>query len=626
MIRDMSIAGKFAFTVVVIYLVVALIVPALPLRDPMAYRAPPTDIFVPEAKGIYNFSFKIENMATYGLAMYIISSQNQFVVYDTSERREMHRAELPPDNYSDLQILRIYPNGYPVFYNSHNVYLYDQSKGEMLEVDAENTSALWVLNDPFNAFRGFVTYNRTGLHAYEYDPYAFFNPITHAWDFACNDRPLGIHYTYKILLISFSREIVALNSEGEVIWRIAGNFTSNPVYIPIYGSSAFYVASTNTILSYSTANGTLLGRISMPEQVVRLEYYGQNLYAYTSDGTFGKVDLLANGFSWKIDGVDSYVMNPFIDGMGIVQGERVEFILIADGTAQWGLRERISGMDIGEQYHVPYLFVLSENRSQIIQYSYSGKLITPLPPNNKYLLGTDFAGRDVLSQLLWSFRSEIYIAAVSGIAVLVLGTLWGLVAGYFSGLPDDLLLMLSDSMLFIPAIGYAALMIYILGISHHIEATILASIFALSPLEARAVRNYTKVIKEKPYVESAKGMGAGSIRVMFGYIFPEIYGISLVYALSATTMALLLEVGISFLGFGNYTIPTWGWMVTNAYFTGYWDRWWLVLPPLFLLWLIVYSLYLLSHEMYIREYVLRALPSKRPVNRESAEEDKNLGA
>ncbi len=613
----MGTAGKFATAVVLSYLIVALLVPALPLRDPMAYRAPPSDIFVPDARDVFNFSFRVDRIATYGLAMYLIAN-GSFISYDMVEHRITFKRGISGENFSDIGLLRIYPSAYPVFFNSRAVYIYDPDHRNLMEVPAENTSGLWVLNDPFNAFRGFIAYNSSGIHVYEYDPYSFWNPLHHTWDYPCPGRPLGIHYSYKTVVLSFPREFIGLNPEGEEVWHVSGDFTSNPVYIPVYGSSAVYVASHDQVDIFSVRNGSLLGRIPVGEEVIRLEYHGQSLYAYTSSRVFGKVDLLAGGFSWVLRDVDSYVMDPFVDGMGLVSGKRLEFVLIADGTVQWGLDKDIADMALGEQYHVPYLFVVSASRMQVVQYSYSGRLITPLPPNEKYPLGTDFAGRDVLSQLLWSFRSEIYIAAVSGLAVLILGTLWGLVAGYFSGLPDELLLLLSDSMLFIPAIGYAALMIYVLGISHHIEATIIASVFALSPLEARAVRNYTKVVKEKPYVESAKVVGASSLRVIFGYIFPEIYGISLVYALSATTMALLLEVGISFLGFGNYTVPTWGWMITNAYFTGYWDRWWLVLPPLFLLWLLVYSLYLLSHEMYIREYVFRWTRSKK--------DKENLGA
>ena len=611
----LSLKGKIALGIVLLYLVVALIVPFIPLRDPMTYKAPATDIFVPSKVDNYSFENKILSAETYGFDLYLITDNYQFLVYDTLHHEMITHFSLPQGSYSSISILRIYPYGIPVFYNESTVYIYNPASEGLVKYPVSGASDLYILNAPFEPYAGFIIHNSTGLYAFQFNPYETNFNKTPIWHINIREKPLGIHYSYRDIFVSTERMLTKVNENGDIVWRINGTFTSNPIFIPTYGSSKVYVAKSDYIMAYSIINSTLLQKIEMPYKITKLNYRGQSLYFYSPTGIIGKVNLLGNGYSWKISNIREYSFNPFIDGIGVMfKDGKIGFVLAADGTIQWATNINASTIFVGETLDVSYLFAILNDGKTVVEYSASGKLITPLPPNNKYLLGTDTAGRDVLSQLLWSLREEIYIALVSGSLVLILGTLWGLVSGYFGGFTDDILLLLSDSFLFIPAIGYAALMIYLFGISQHVEATIGASILALAPLEARAVRNYTKVIKEKPYIESAKIVGANHWRIMFIHILPEVRGISLVYSLSATTMALLLEVGISFLGFGNYTIPTWGWMITNAYFTGTWDKWWLVIPPIFALWLLVYSLYLLSHEMYSTEYIISL--EERTITRE----------
>ncbi len=597
---NMSIKGKIAVGIILAYVIIALIVPVMPLRAPLTYRAPPTDIFAPQIIGNYSFNSKIVNMAAYENEFYIINEKSQFVVYNTLSKNYTYEKNLPPARYSKIEILRVYPYGIPIFYNENKIFIY--SSKELIEYPVNNTQKLFTLNPPFSSYSGFIVYNSTGIYAFQFSPYGFSK--TPLWHLNITQKPIGLHYDYTHIFISYPDKIISINSEGKIIWKDSGHFTSNPIFLPIYENTKLYVASYKKIDVLSIKNGILISQIPMHYNITSLTYRGEILFAYSPSGVFGKVNLMDKGFSWKIKNVEKYAANPFIDGIGIIFKNGKIGFLLTDGTIQWGKDIKIYDIILTEISHTTYLLAILENQKNVQQYSYSGKMMTPLPPSKKYILGTDYAGRDVFSQLLWSFRSELYMAFISGAIVLLIGTLWGLVAGYFGDTTDDFLLLLSDSFLFIPAIGYAALMIYLFGISHHIEATITASILALAPLEARAVRNYTKVVKEKAYVESAKLAGASNWRIMFIHILPEIRGISVVYALSAVAMALLLEVGISFLGFGNYTVPTWGWMISNAYFTGYWDKWWLIVPPLLTLWTLVYSTYLLSHELYASEYIL----------------------
>ena len=611
MMPHITLKGRIAITVFAIYGIIALIVPMLPLHNPQSYHAPPEDIFVPEVVDEYAFNFTLEHLRVYGYGIYMITEDGRFVVYDSEAHRIENAFPIPPRGYSEIGLMRAMYEDYPVFFGNGKVYIYIGDENTLLNYTVPGIRALYPLREPFNGFYGFLVVNSSGIYAFEYDPFMPWRGVVPVWSMKITQRILGIHYTYKRIMISTPKSLICVNSEGEVVWSVNGSFTSNPIFVPVYGSKSLYIGSENYIEVRSILNGSILKRISMPSAVDSLAYYGQALYAH-SRSSFGKVNLMEGGFAWKIDNVRRYRIDPFVDGVGILLNSgKLEFVLAASGEVQWGLEGKFRDIALGSISHVSYLYALNDGGNVITKYSYSGKLITPLPPDEKYPLGTDAAGRDVLSQFLWSFREEMYIALLSGLIVLILGTLWGLVAGYYSGVTDDFLLLVSDALLFIPAIGYAALMLYVFGIVHHVEATIAASVLALSPLEARAVRNYTKMIKEKPYVESAKVIGASSWRIIFNHILPEIRGISLVYAVSAVAMALLLEVGISFLGFGNYGVPTWGWMVTNAYFTGYLDRWWLVAPPIIALWLLVYSLYLIFHEIYTSYYLRQDMGKKQ---------------
>ncbi len=590
--KTLSWMGKLSLGIILVYVIIALIVPYLPISNPLYNRAPPQDIFVPQILDNISLPGNIVNARAAGGVLYYIGSNYTFNAFNIQNHNYLFSIPLEKENYSKIQLLH-YSVYTSIFFYSHNtLYFYDRMNVKLVNYKMD-IKKVFPIEQPFVPFTGVAVYNGTDLNFYSLYPQEGLK-----WSLKVPIEPIGIHTSYKQIYISFPKALWCLDYIGEIKWKVNDTFTSNPIFLRSYEGSYLYVASGDKIERRDLSNGSLTANFSMGIQISYLGYYGQSLFAYSPQGIFGKVNLLNGSFAWKIHDVKTYTLDPFVDGLPVIfKDGRIGFVLLSTGEVQWGYR--FNAQDIFMDA-ITYTTrnVVAYHDNHVLIFSNSGKLITPLPPSNKYPLGTDNAGRDILSQLLWSFRTEIYIALVSTSVVMIVGTAIGILSGYYSGPVDDTLRLITDAFLLIPAIGYAALMIFILGITQHINATLLASLFAVWPIEARAVRNYTKVVKEKPYIEAARVSGASNTRIMLFHILPEVSIVSTVYGLSGAAMALLLEVGVSFLGFGNYMVLTWGWMIANAYFVGIWDKWWVLLPPLLTLMTLVMAIYLLSKDVH----------------------------
>ncbi|MCD6275904.1 MAG: ABC transporter permease [Thermoplasmata archaeon] len=584
--------GKISALIILGYIVVALIVPYLNMPNPLYYKAPPEDIFAPQILKNITFSENIIKATAVNNILYMITEKCRFIALDLSSENTIFQYNLSRDSYSELYLLHYLTTTSIIFHSSQRVYWYNPQNMELKSYNI-STEKLFIIEQPFIPFAGFAAYGNSTIEIYSLYPVE--RP---EFKMVVKEIPLGLHMDFKSIYISYPTELWKIYYDGEIKWKINGNFTSNPIFLSSYEGNYVYVGEGNVVDRINPGDGEIVKKFSLGEKIVHLEYYGQSLFAISAEHTFGKVNILGGGYSWILKGVKKYFMDPWIDGLSVkFTGGKIGFVLLSTGEIQWGYEFPAENIFVNKISYTSRDVVAYKGRDILI-FSASGKLITPLPPNKKYPLGTDNTGRDVLSQLLWSFRTEIYIALVSAFVVALIGTTIGILAGYYTGPVDDILRLLSDSFLLIPAIGYAALMLFVLGITQHVNATLLASLFAVWPIEARAVRNYTKVIKEKPFIEAARVMGASNIRIMVMHILPEVIMVSMVYALSGAAMALLLEVGVSFLGFGNYMVLSWGWMIANGYFVGIWDRWWISLPPLLTLMLLVISIYLLSKDIH----------------------------
>jgi len=182
----------------------------------------------------------------------------------------------------------------------------------------------------------------------------------------------------------------------------------------------------------------------------------------------------------------------------------------------------------------------------------------------RFLLGTDRYGRDVLSQLMIGARVSLAVGFLSIFIALVIGILIGATAGYFRGWVDDVLTFFINVVWSIPTLLLVFAISFALGkgfwkIFIAIGLTMWVDI-------ARVVRGQFLSLREQDFVESAKALGYSNLRIIFKHILPNITGTLIVIAASNFSSAILMEAGLSFLGLGvQPPTPSWGMMMKENY-------------------------------------------------------------
>ena len=185
------------------------------------------------------------------------------------------------------------------------------------------------------------------------------------------------------------------------------------------------------------------------------------------------------------------------------------------------------------------------------------------PPSLAHWLGTDEVGRDVLSRTIHAARISVQVALIAVTVGLVGGTLIGLIAAYFGGLIDLLLIRLMELLFSFPAILLAVVLMASLGTSI-LNAMIAIGIIFI-PGFARLARASTMDVLRQQYVEAARTIGMSDMRIMFREVLPNILGPSLVEAAVAFAYAILLKSALSFLGLGAQPPePSWGNMINTG--------------------------------------------------------------
>lgn len=185
-------------------------------------------------------------------------------------------------------------------------------------------------------------------------------------------------------------------------------------------------------------------------------------------------------------------------------------------------------------------------------------------PSAAHWLGTDNFGRDLWSRLVYGAQVSLTIAVVSVGGAAVIGTTVGLIAGYFGGWIDLLLMRITDIFLGFPAIVLSLAIVAVMGPG--VINVALALIIVFWTEYARVVRATTLVLREQNYVQAARALGANPARILFKEILPNALGPIIVLASLGLGTAIIAESALSFLGFGlPPPTPTWGW--TLAYGT-----------------------------------------------------------
>jgi oligopeptide/dipeptide ABC transporter ATP-binding protein len=210
------------------------------------------------------------------------------------------------------------------------------------------------------------------------------------------------------------------------------------------------------------------------------------------------------------------------------------------------------------------------------------------PPSAKHWFGTDDAGQDVFSNFIFGARVSLTVGFFAAFISIIIGGIFGLVAGFFGGRWENFIMRITDIMLVIPDLP---LMVVIVALT---KPSLLNIIFVIGLLgwttTARVVRSQTLAVKSRKFVLRARAIGAGKGHIVIHHILPLVMPILVVQAVLVVSLAILNESALSFIGLGDPTALSWGQMLNYAFGRGAMSTgaWWaLVVPGFGIVWVVL---------------------------------------
>jgi peptide/nickel transport system permease protein len=224
-------------------------------------------------------------------------------------------------------------------------------------------------------------------------------------------------------------------------------------------------------------------------------------------------------------------------------------------------------------------FLIASSASLIAPYD-PGKTDVSLklnPPSTQNFLGTDQLGRDVFSRMLHGSKVSLSVGFVAVAISILIGILVGAVAGYYSGWVDSVMMRFVDIMLCFPSFFLILTVVALLGPSLFKVMVVIGITSWMGT--SRFVRAEFLSLRERDYVQAAKALGVKDRRIIFRHILPNALAPVFVTATLDVATAILVEAGLSFLGFGvQPPAPSWGNILTEGR-TYIFDAWWLTVFP-----------------------------------------------
>lgn len=219
------------------------------------------------------------------------------------------------------------------------------------------------------------------------------------------------------------------------------------------------------------------------------------------------------------------------------------------------------------------------------------------PPSSAYWLGTDEAGRSVLTLLIYGARVSLLVGLFATVISMLLGTVIGIGSGFLGGWPGGVLYRLTEWFLVIPFVPLALVLATLLGGSLYTIGFVIG--VTSWPGTALLIRAQTLSIKNRPYMERARVLGAGNWHQMRKHILPNV--MPMVFANTTLTVAgaILAETTLSFLGLGDPSRVSWGTMLDAAFSNGALTlgAWWFLFPPGICVILVVLSFTLVGQAL-----------------------------
>lgn len=235
----------------------------------------------------------------------------------------------------------------------------------------------------------------------------------------------------------------------------------------------------------------------------------------------------------------------------------------------------------------PYpIGVLQGDRSSILQ-----------PPSSKYLLGTDELGRDLLSLLLYGGKVSLLIGLFATLIIAIIGVFIGVSAGYFGGITEELLMRLTDTFLVIPSLPLMIVLASLLG-ANFWNMILVIGVTGWTGT-ARVLRAEVLSLKEIPFIESTRAIGASDARIILLHILPNVLPLIVCQTILLIGGSILSAATLSFLGLGDPTQLSWGMTLSYAFGVGsiYNNYYWYIIPPGLCITLIVLSFTFIGYSL-----------------------------
>jgi peptide/nickel transport system permease protein len=228
-----------------------------------------------------------------------------------------------------------------------------------------------------------------------------------------------------------------------------------------------------------------------------------------------------------------------------------------------------------------------------ILFTDDGQLAASLPPSAAHWLGTTNLGRDIFAQLILGARPSLFVGVTAAIGVSTIGTIVGLLSGYFGGWVDQALMRISDIVLGLPFLPFVIVLAALLGPS--VRNIVFAVAVLLWPNAARVIRAQVMTLMQRQFIEAARVTGASHLRILLVHVAPNVLPLSFLYGSIAVGWAILTQASVAFLGFGDQDTISWGFMMQDAYASQALSRgqfFWFVPPGLCIVLVVVAGFFL----------------------------------
>jgi peptide/nickel transport system permease protein len=226
-------------------------------------------------------------------------------------------------------------------------------------------------------------------------------------------------------------------------------------------------------------------------------------------------------------------------------------------------------------------FVLVGLLGPIVQTENPERKVGPVfdPPSSAHLLGLDGGGADMVQLLIAGSRVSLEVGFAAAVVSIFVGGAVGLLSGFFGGRTDIVLMRITDYVLVIPDIPLMVIAAALFGRSLTNIILIIGLIYWTTT--ARLVRSQVKSLRERVYVKRARSLGAGSGRLIFRHVLPQVMPLLIANMVLMIAFAIFAETFITFLGLGDPSVISWGSLIEHAFTDNAIlnDAWWAIVPP-----------------------------------------------